>query len=144
MIALLLLSPPLLLLDAPLPALGWLGLFGLGALLTPLVAGGWRALPTYLTLVILGTGMAWNNARAVLGEVFGRRIAFERTPKGGLIEAAARLAGAEVLLSLYALIGVGIAALTAPPFATYLAVYAIGFAAVAGWSRANAKIRVKL
>jgi uncharacterized membrane protein HdeD (DUF308 family) len=49
-----------------------------------------------------------------------------------------------VLLSLYALIGVGIAALTAPPFATYLAVYAIGFAAVAGWSRANAKIRVKL
>ncbi len=133
MMALVLLSPPLLLLGAPLPALGWLGAFGLGAVLTPLAAGGRRALPAYLTLILLGTGMAWNNTRAVVGEVGGRRIGFARTPKGGLIEASARRAGVEALLSVYALIGAATAALTAPPFASYLAVYALGFAAAAGW-----------
>lgn len=132
MIALLLLSPPLLLLDAPLPELGWLGVFGLGALLTPLAAGGRRALPAYLTLILLGTGMAWNNARAVFGELFGRRIAFARTPKGGMNDSAARPPWIEALLSVYALIGVGIAIMSAPPFASYLAVYAVGFAAAAG------------
>jgi cellulose synthase/poly-beta-1,6-N-acetylglucosamine synthase-like glycosyltransferase len=143
MIALLLLSPPLLLVDGLLPELSWLGAFGLGALLTPIAAGGRRGLSAHAALLLLGTGMAWNNTKAVLGELFGRRIAFERTPKGGVRGAPARLAWAEALLSLYALIGAGIAARTAPPLALYLAVYAAGFAAVVGWSGADAKIRVK-
>jgi cellulose synthase/poly-beta-1,6-N-acetylglucosamine synthase-like glycosyltransferase len=97
MIALLLLTPPLLLTGSlkTIAALGGLSAFGVGTILMPII-GAWRSRPAgddlrtfarivvgFPGLVALGTGMAWNNALAVLNEIAGQRIAFQRTPKIG-------------------------------------------------------------
>ncbi|MDZ4765703.1 MAG: glycosyltransferase [Chloroflexota bacterium] len=100
MIALLLLTPPLLLTGSlkTVSALSGLSAFGIGTILMPLI-GAWRVRPAgdvrtlwhwiarialgFPALIALGTGMAWNNAVAVVNELTGRRIAFQRTPKTG-------------------------------------------------------------
>ena len=88
MLALLLLTPPLLLADAlrglPLAPLGAL------ALAPPLMyAAGqirlyerpWRGLSAFPALLLLGSGMSLSNSLAVFSALLGRRSAFRRTPK---------------------------------------------------------------
>lgn len=99
-------------------------------------------------LVLLGTGIALNNTRAIVEALLGRQTAFQRTPK---FRVAARGEGwranpyalgldsqilGEVLLSLYALLTVAVALLKGHFFAVpFLLLYVGGFGYVAalGW-----------
>ncbi|NWF70543.1 MAG: glycosyltransferase [Chloroflexi bacterium] len=151
MVLLLLLTPPLILMDAfeKLP-LGPLGLAGLGPLLVYVVSqqtlyDDWgKRLLVFPVLMALGTGIAWNNTRAVVSGFMGRHGEFKRTPKFGQAKRANtyalrfdRATWVEVALSLYALWGTVIAVKSYPALAPYLALYAFAFAAVAFWSMSD-------
>jgi cellulose synthase/poly-beta-1,6-N-acetylglucosamine synthase-like glycosyltransferase len=148
MILLLLLTPPLILMHGfhKLP-LGPLGFAGLGPLLVYVVSqqalyNDWkRRLLVLPMLIALGTGIAWNNTRAVLGGFRGARGEFKRTPKFGKAKDsnayALRIDDAtwtELLLAIYAAWGVWVAIKHYPPLVPYLALYSFAFAAVAIWS----------
>ncbi|MFN8371509.1 MAG: glycosyltransferase [Anaerolineae bacterium] len=148
MILLLLLTPPLILMGAfqKLP-LGPLGIAGLGPLLVYVVSqqalyNDWqRRIIVLPMLIALGTGIAWNNTRAVFGGLRGARGEFKRTPKFGQAKDSnaysLRLDEAtwvEFVLALYALWGAWVAAKYYPPLLPYLALYSFAFAAVALWS----------
>lgn len=96
-----------------------------------------RALPT---LLILGTGMAWNNTRAVMSGLMGRQEEFKRTPKF-----ASNARGSKYSLKLnfniflefglaaYAMGSFILASRISPSLAPYLLIYAIAFAMVGFW-----------
>ncbi len=148
MILLLLLTPPLILMHGfqKLP-LGPLGLAGLGPLMVYVVSqqalyNDWRRrLLVFPVLMALGTGIAWNNTRAVVGGLMGARGEFKRTPKFGQNKGTNSYALSvdeamlpEMALALYALWGVGVALQHYPPLVPYLALYSFAFAGVALWS----------
>jgi cellulose synthase/poly-beta-1,6-N-acetylglucosamine synthase-like glycosyltransferase len=149
MLLLLLLTPPLLLAQRlhPLP-LGPLGLLGLGPPLIYVISQralypDWpRRLLAFPALLALGTGLAWNNSRAVWMGLFGRGPAeFRRTPKFAQNWSASRYAlrlnrgvYIEALLAVYALLSVAVALRYSPALVIYLALYAFGFALVSGWT----------
>ena len=148
MLLLLLLTPPLLLADG----LGGLPLAPLGllALAPPLMyAAGqmrlyddWlRGLSAFPALLLLGSGMSLCSSLAVLGALLGRRGDFQRTPKFARDWAddayALSLSPSlwlELALMSYALWAAGLAWQSQPQLMPYLLVYALSFAAVAGWS----------
>lgn len=148
-ITLLLLTPPLLAMDAldrlAVP-LGPLGLAGLGPPLIFVISqrvlySDWRrravALPA---LIALGTGMALTNARAVIGALLGQQEEFKRTPKFAANQHANKYALRlnanvkwEILLSIYAWIGFILALRYAVTLAPYMAIYAFAFGLIAFW-----------
>ncbi|MXX50397.1 MAG: glycosyltransferase [Chloroflexi bacterium] len=148
MLLLLLLTPPLLLADVlsslPLTPLGLL------ALAPPLMyaAGQMRLYPDWLrglsafpALLLLGTGMSLCSSLAVLSALLGRRGDFQRTPKfardwagDAYALSLSPLLWLELALMCYALWAAALAWQVQPQLLPYLLVYALAFAAVAGWS----------
>jgi cellulose synthase/poly-beta-1,6-N-acetylglucosamine synthase-like glycosyltransferase len=144
MLVMLLLTPILMLTDAlhtlPLAPLGIIGM------IPPLMyivsqrdtGGSWqRRLLAFPALLLIGTGMIWNNARAVVAGLFETHSAFHRTPK--FVQAwtdsdyALRLdAGVliEIGLMLYALWGTWVAWHTVPALVPYLLIHTASFATV--------------
>ncbi len=150
MIILLILTPPLMLAhelqDLPLSSFG---LAGLGPPLVYIISQrtlytDWRRrLLAFPVLLALGTGIAWNNTRAVIkGLIPGKkRTEFLRTPKfaHGWVDSryALRFDKAiwvEGLLALYAFAGMIIALKINPSLAPYLGLYGFAFSSVAAWS----------
>jgi cellulose synthase/poly-beta-1,6-N-acetylglucosamine synthase-like glycosyltransferase len=150
MLLLLLLTPPLIVAHGlhGLP-LGPLGVLGLAP---PLIYAtsqhalypDWRRrLLAFPLLLALGTGISWNNTRAVIGALLprARPAEFRRTPKF-----AARWSGSayvlradastlvEILLALYALAGALLALSRQPALAPWLALYAYAFGLTAAFS----------
>lgn len=101
----------------------------------------WRRVLAFPLLLVLGTGIAWNNTRAVLGGLLGERMEFRRTPKFADVRHGNRYAlrsdsasWMELALAAYALFGTVVALMTYPTLAPYLAIYGFAFAVVAVWS----------
>lgn len=131
--------------------LGVLGIAGLGPPLLYIISqraiyGDWKrrilALPA---VVMLGTGMAWSNSRAVIGGLLNRREEFKRTPKFAHQRHGNTYARVlnknffwELALAFYALWGAWTALWLAPAFVPYLLLYAIAFGAVALWGMRDA------
>lgn len=149
-VLLLLITPPLIVTGSlnELP-LGSLGIAGLGPPLIFIVSqralySDWKRRITALpALIVLGTGLAFSNARAVISGLLGIPEEFKRTPKfpreGGDItdnQYAIQLNGNikwELLLSIYSFIGMGLATIHAPSLAPYMGIYAFAFGGVALW-----------
>ena len=154
MMVLLLLTLPLLLWQWPVPAglpPAWLGLFGMGAPVLYVAAQqalrrDWKRGVCWLpALMVLGVGVACNNARAVLEGLMSTGGEFARTPKLGVRQArgarrvtAYRLpAGgttwAELVMGGYALVSALVAATQHRWLAViFLVLYALGFWWVGG------------
>ena len=148
MLALLILTPPLLMADA----LGGLPLAPLGllALAPPLMyAAGqvrlyedWlRGLAAFPALLLLGTGLSLRSSLAVMGALMGRRGIFQRTPKFGrdwtgseYALSLSRTLWLELAFMLYALWASWLAWETQPQIAPWMLVYALSFAAVIAMS----------
>jgi len=155
MLIMLLLAPPLLLIDRlevlPLAPLGLLGLAPplMYTLTQRALRSDWlhtlRALPV---LVLLGTGLIAHNSRAMLKSLrLSDALPFERTPKFGQkshsadayhlsVPAWARI---ESLLALYAMWGVALALTQAPGLVPYLLLHALAFLAVLRWRWQDAR-----
>lgn len=150
-IMLLLITPPLLVLDGlrQLP-LGPLGIAGLGPPLVFIVSQralyrDWpRRLAALPVLIVLGTGLALNNAQAVISGLLGQAEEFKRTPKFAGQSKVAALKNKyiiklnpnikwEFVLSVYSLMGMILALRSAPSLAPYLGIYAFAFGGVALW-----------
>lgn len=144
MLLMLLLIPPLLLLDSVqrlvLAPLGVIGLIPLVMLtIAQLKNGGrwWERLLAFPVLLLLGSGLIWSNAAAVIGGLSATGGEFRRTPKFGheWQRSSYALRGgslplAEALLALYALWGAYLALRELPALVPYLLVHAAGFALV--------------
>lgn len=147
MIILLLLTPPLLVLTRMDVPLGPLGLAGLGppllyALSQRALYPDWkRRFLHFPALMGIGTGLAWNNCRAVVSGLFTKRGEFKRTPKYafnvGLSSSYRLHADKSILieagLALYALFGALLAVRYNPTLIPYLLIYAYAFGMVALW-----------
>ena len=148
MMLMLLLTPPLMAAHAldELP-LGPLAAASFGQVLIVVVSQSklypnWgRRLLAFPVLLALGTGVAWNNTRAVLGALMGEGGEFRRTPKfasTGRSNTYAlhgdRATWIELLWAAYALAGALLAMYTYPSLAPYLVIYGLAFAIVALWS----------
>lgn len=116
-----------------------------------------RRMRCFPLLVLLGTGLALNNARAIYEEVAGKKDHFGRTPKFRLEERRDEWRGStyalsfdwmavgEILVALYACLGLGICMQQGNYFAVpFLVMYVLGFGYVAsltilhspyGWGR---------
>jgi cellulose synthase/poly-beta-1,6-N-acetylglucosamine synthase-like glycosyltransferase len=153
MLLLLLLSLPMHLLDIDTSrALGWLGWLSFGppllfGLSQHYIAGArwyrtWAFLPL---LLLLGTGLCFNNTRAVLQALLGRSGEFLRTPKFQVSNAADHWQSStyrlplhpqlivESLLMVYACIAVYVAAQNEHYWSLpFLVIYAVSFATVVG------------
>ena len=147
MLTMLLLSPLLMftksLHSIPLAPLGIIGL------IPPLMyivsqhdtGGNWgRRLLAFPALLLIGTGMIWNNSRAVISGLFETHSEFRRTPK--FVDAwtqsdyALRLNSGlivEIALGVYALWGAWVAWQTLPALTPYLLIHAASFATVSIW-----------
>src|SRR5690606_7277209 len=96
-------------------------------------------------LMGIGTGLAWNNCRAVIEGLFTRRGEFKRTPKYAFnvgLASSYRLHADksiifEAALALYALMGVVLALRYNPAFAPYLLIYVYAFGMVSLWGLAE-------
>jgi len=161
MLILLLLSLPLLLMDGGLRfQLAFLGLASLGPpavyVLSQTVQGerGWRRLLGLPVLILLGTGMAVNNTRAVLRSFRNEVGVFQRTPKYSLVGDKGEWAGrhylmgveslptGELLGTLYALLCIVVALqqrnyFTIPFLALYVA--SLGYVALSTWRESRAE-----
>jgi cellulose synthase/poly-beta-1,6-N-acetylglucosamine synthase-like glycosyltransferase len=117
----------------------------------------WRARLNYFPfLLLLGVGLAFNNALAVGEALLGRRSTFRRTPKFNLSEPGERWAkrqyalgfgwesAGEIGLTIYALIGMLGAWETAQYWVMpFLALYALGFGYVAALSLWDSHLRAR-
>jgi hypothetical protein len=147
MLVMLMLTPLLLVTDSfstfPLAPLGLI------SLIPPLMyvisqhdsGGNWQQrLLAFPTLLLIGTGMIWNNTRAVVSGLIETHSEFRRTPK--FVQAwtgsdyALRLDSAIVVefgLLFYALWGAWVAWQTIPALTPYLLLHALSFATVITW-----------
>jgi hypothetical protein len=140
MLVMLLLTPLLLVTDAfytfPLAPLGLI------SLIPPLmyVVSQHERLLAFPALLLIGTGMIWNNTRAVMSGLVETHSEFRRTPK--FVQAwtgsdyALRLDSGifvEIGLLVYALWGAWIAWQTIPALTPYLLLHALSFATVITW-----------
>jgi hypothetical protein len=99
-----------------------------------------RRLLAFPVLMLLGTGITWNNTRAVLRALTGRPHGFQRTPKFAQIwhqsnyalKADSTLWG-EMILAAYSIFGVALGLYRAPSLAPYLALYALSFSVMTAW-----------
>lgn len=150
-VLLLLITPPLLVTQSlnQLP-LGPLGLAGLGPPLIFIVSQralyqDWRRRITALpALIVLGTGLAFSNARAVISGLLGHAEEFKRTPKFAQQTGGAALKNQyaiklnpnikwELLLSAYSFVGMLLALHYGQSLAPYMGIYAFAFGGVALW-----------
>lgn len=151
MLVLLLLSLPLLLLDGGVRFhLTFLGFASLGPptvyVISQAVQGakGWRRLSALPILILLGTGMAVSNTRAVLRAFRSDGGVFQRTPKFSLVGQRGEWTGrrylvgaesipvGEVAAALYALLCIAVAAERGTYYAIpFMCLYLAGFAYVA-------------
>ena len=145
MIILLLLTPPLMVLTRMDMPIGVLGMAGLGppllyALSQRALYPDWkRRFLHFPALMGIGTGLAWNNCRAVLSGLFTKRGEFKRTPKYAFnagMRSSYRLHAdksilVEAAFALYALVGAMLALRYNPSFVLYLLIYAYAFGLVA-------------
>lgn len=147
LILLLLLTPPLLISRSLQNlSLGPLGIAGIAPPLIFIVSQqalypDWRrrllALPA---LLVLGTGISWSNARAVMSGFFSKQGEFKRTPKfradwkhrAYALPVDKNILW-EALLAAYSLWGVTVALRYAPSLALYLGIYSFSFALMALW-----------
>lgn len=148
MLLLLLLTPPLLLSgNQHMVALGPLGLLGLAPPLLYVVSQrainpDWpRRLVAFPVLLVLGTGLAWNNSLAVLRALLGGQSPFERTPKFAADWSASayalrldRAVWGEIALTLYGLWAMNLARTRAPALLPYLLLYSLSFGLLAAWT----------
>jgi cellulose synthase/poly-beta-1,6-N-acetylglucosamine synthase-like glycosyltransferase len=148
MMLLLLLTPPLMLFGGinRIP-LGPLGLAGLGPPLVFIASqralyGNWkRRAFIFPALMVLGTGMAWNNTKAVLEGLFKKKGEFKRTPKYAQVATSMNKYGLrgtatsliEFGLALYSLFGLLLAFDLYAGLAPFMFIYTIAFGAVALW-----------
>lgn len=149
MIMLLFLTPPLMIARGlqGMP-LGPLGLVGLGPPLIYLISqralyADWRQrILAFPVLLVLGTGIAWNNTIAVVeGLVSKRHNEFQRTPKYGKNSQVNRYSlpfdpamWIELLLAIYALWGALMAMEFNPAYVPYMTLYSFAFGVIAVWS----------
>jgi cellulose synthase/poly-beta-1,6-N-acetylglucosamine synthase-like glycosyltransferase len=149
MIALLFLTPPLMIARGlqGMP-LGPLGLAGLGPPLVYLISqralyADWRQrILAFPVLLVLGTGIAWNNTVAVVeGFLPHRHNEFQRTPKFGKNGQANHYALSfdsamwiELMLAIYALWGALMALEFNAAYVPYMALYSFAFGVIAVWS----------
>lgn len=152
MIAVLLLTPPLLLARQfqHVPLMSLLGVVGLGPPLMYVISqymlypDWWRRLLAFPVLLALGTGIAWNNTRAIARAISGRSMEFRRTPKQGqrphdnayTLRSPSGL-WVELGLALYAWWGVDLARRIYPALVPYLALYTFAFGLVALWTASD-------
>ncbi len=151
MLAILLLSVPLLLLRQPVSfPLTYLSMASLGP--PVLYALGQRNLHPHWVkrmryfplLVLLGTGLALSNTKAIYGELIGKKGSFGRTPKFRLEQGPYDwrsskyalpfdwISLGELLAALYAVLGIAIALYQSNYFAIpFLTLYVLGFGYVA-------------
>lgn len=146
MVMLLLLTPPILILTRMenLP-LAPLSISGLGPPLVYVFSqralySDWsRRFLIFPALMAMGTGLAWNNTRAVISGLVTKKGEFKRTPKYAVMAGKRNrysLRGdstilIEIMLSLYALGGALLALVYMPPLMPYLVIYALSFGFVA-------------
>ncbi len=147
-ILVILLTPPLLIAHS-LQQLN-LGVLGMASIAPPLIFivsqqalhGDWkkRMFSGFPLLLVLGTGIAWSNSRAVIRGLLDRHDEFLRTPKfaqklrGNAY--ALRLNDStfwEIVLSLYTAWGAWTALRLAPSLVLYLLIYCFAFGIVAFW-----------
>ncbi len=149
MIMLLFLTPPLMVARGlqGMP-LGPLGLIGLGPPLIYIISqralyADWRQrILAFPVLLVLGTGIAWNNTVAVVeGLISNQHSEFQRTPKFGKNSQRSGYAlrfdpttWVELLLSIYALGGALMAMEFNPAYVAYMALYSYAFGVIAVWS----------
>lgn len=148
MLILLLLTPPLLLADTlsglPLAPLGLVGLVPPLMYLSSQIRlyNNWLdGLKAFPALLFIGTGISLSNSLAVLAAALGLRMGFRRTPKSGESNATNPYAipgdlsiALEITMMLYALWATVLAWQIQRELCFYLLIYALSFAAVAGWS----------
>lgn len=141
MMIMLLLVPPLLLWgdveQLPLAPLGMVGLIPpLMLLVSQYRSGGdwWKRLAAFPALLLIGSGLIWNNASAVVSGLFEQGGEFRRTPKFGqdwqqsaYVLRGGLLPVAEGVLALYALWGAWLALRIMPTLVPYLLLHAAGF-----------------
>ncbi len=156
-VALMLSLPLLLVPESQRFSLDWLGLAFLGPLLVysisqqQLYRRWWRRILVFPLLVVIGIGLAWNNTRAVLRGLMGRRGTFVRTPKFCLEVKGKHWAGSpyalplsssitgEIALMLYGLAAIWVARMTGEEgMLPILWLYVIAFGTVAGLEIAQA------
>ncbi len=168
MVFLALLARPMLLMVDPIPYLwcfigGWTMVI-FSSLAPPLtygyaryiLGGGSSGLRTVPAMMLLGTGMAINNALAVIKGFTTRGGEFVRTPKSGSTQAA-RMASRyktrkfqslwflEMLIGAYCLANWAIYMTTDRiAFSVFLAIYAVSFLAVGWISRPEASVKRRL
>ncbi len=112
----------------------------------------WQRILYFPFLVVISTGMAVNNSRAVLAAFSRKPSEFKRTPKFRLAgpngkssdwqrSQYALLADSntlwEIAFGLYALYGIYLSTEAAPQMVPYFVLYAFGFFGVAAWSSAE-------
>ena len=150
MLLMLLLTPPLLLSGglAGLP-LAPLALVGLAPPLMYIASqmrlygnrGALGALTAFPALLFIGTGMSLSNSLAVIAALLGLKTPFRRTPKFARDWRSSQYALSadhtlwlEAVLTVYALWAAALAWEIQRELCPYLLIYALSFAAVAGWS----------
>ncbi len=154
MLLLLLLAPPLLLLDAlpvlPLAPLGFISLIPplLYVVSQRMQGAGWlQRLTAFPMLLLLGTGLIARNSGAVLRGLFRTQdeVPFLRTPKFAeewQVSAYALPSHPpllELVFAAYALWGIALAAQTAPALIPYLLLHVVSFCTVAAWEWREAR-----
>lgn len=146
MMALLLLTPPLILSDGLAQVkLANLGLVGLVPPLlyatsqSALYTDWHKRLLAFPLLVLIGTGITWATSRAILRALRGERGVFQRTPKfqgswqNSHYAIMHGLCWGELLLSLYAAWGISLAIQHHPELTPYLCIYTASFGSVFFW-----------
>ncbi len=149
-----LLTPPILLTDMLLKLpLGPLGIAGLAppifmALGQIALYRDWpKRLLYFPVLILIGTGMMLSNSRAVFEALTGTGgNVFKRTPKFRVVQKKDRLASkryalrpdwttiGELLLGIYAVIGLAVSIVKFPAMAIYMVVYVLAFGMLSLWS----------
>ncbi|MCB9452875.1 MAG: glycosyltransferase [Anaerolineaceae bacterium] len=148
MVLLLLLTPPLVLTRSLNHlALGWLGIVSVGPPLVYIISQqalytDWKKrLLGFPVLLLLSTGIAWSNTRAVVQSLGRQRLTFQRTPKFVQQWQTSSYAlhldantWIEAALAVYALWGAALAWRTNPSLVIYLVIYGLAFLSVVVWS----------
>lgn len=148
MLLMLLLTPPLLLAQSPLPLLP----LGALALAPPLMyiagqfrlydrRGALRGLLAFPALLLLGTGISLSNSLAVFAALLGNKKGFQRTPKfnraardSAYAVPADATVWLEFVMMLYALWAAWLAWQLQPALLVYVLLYAASFATVCAWT----------
>jgi cellulose synthase/poly-beta-1,6-N-acetylglucosamine synthase-like glycosyltransferase len=147
MMLMLLLVPPLLVIDSinqrALAPLGMVGLIPLLMLASAQIQQGgkwWERLLAFPVLMLIGSGLIWSNATAVLSGFYASGGEFRRTPKfaqdwqrSGYALRGGAFPLPEAILTLYALWGAYLANREIPVLVPYLLLHAAGFALVCIW-----------